>query len=143
MATRQDQKISHLVEELDRLVQRGGAWVRLERNGGGPDEGRIVANRAGYLRFGIELLKAGLAAHESPTPSRFPMQVDLKYLITEDSVIGFHEFVHDEGHQGTRPTEIAARTFGRMALGMGCIATVIGTFVFAVVGFMAVIGHFL
>jgi hypothetical protein len=53
-------KLVVFVEELDDLVPDYDAAVRLEQYGGGPDECKIIANKYGLLRLGIELLKAGL-----------------------------------------------------------------------------------
>jgi len=74
-----------LVTELDDLVPRDGACVTLRQYGGGPDESRITANQRGYLRLGIEFLKAAFA----PTNKENSLKADIGYLLTEDSDVGF------------------------------------------------------
>ena len=136
MAAVDEARIQRLVEELDGLVQRDGAWVRMEQYGGGPDEGRIVANQTGYLRLGIELLKGG-SAPLSGEGGRFVAAVDLRYLITDDSVIGFDEFIRDDSAMPSPPS--AAGGLGAMLIGCGCVTAIIATIGFAVVGVRAVI----
>ncbi len=81
-----------LVNQLDESVPREGARARLDI-GAGPDESCFVANEAGYLRFGVELLKAGLA---DPDPASKRLPVDLDYIVTEESDIQFDAFVSSE-----------------------------------------------
>ena len=84
-------RIEQAIATLDREVPRDGARVKLRQYGGGPDEGQVIANEAGYLRLGVELLKAGLA----PTlPGRDPytVEADIQYLVTDDSDINFDLF---------------------------------------------------
>lgn len=56
-----DAYIKELIENLDQSVSSEGAAVRLDQYGGGPDESQITGNRVGYLRLGIEFLKAAYA----------------------------------------------------------------------------------
>jgi hypothetical protein len=133
-----EERLHRLVEELDRLVPRDGARVRLEQYGGGPDEGRIVANQAGYLRFGTELLKAGLLPSNPQEAGLNSVAIDLKYLVTDDSIIGFDEFIRDESLSDIRQPRRFADNLVGIAMGVGCLAVVI----FAVVGVITVIGWF-
>ncbi len=127
--------IDDIVRELDRRSPRGGARVRLDQYGGGPNEGRIVANQAGFLRFGIELLKAGLVIYEPEKPQRIPVSVDLKYLITDDSVIRFDEFIRDDTTPGALVPSRTPFTRTHVLLGIGCVAV----FVLALIGLGALI----
>ena len=56
----EDQKarVQELVEEPDGLVPRTGAVVIMNVYEGGCDESRITATETGYLRLGIEMLRA-------------------------------------------------------------------------------------
>jgi hypothetical protein len=60
-----------------------------QQYGGGPDESRIVANRGGHLRLGIELMKGALAV---PAGTHGPQNtpVDIEYLISEESCCRWH-----------------------------------------------------
>lgn len=53
-----EEKIKKLISGLDESVSKEGAAVQFNAYGGGPDESYIQANKQGYLRLGIEILKA-------------------------------------------------------------------------------------
>lgn len=59
--------IERFIRELDHAVPREGAQVRLEQRDSGPEESIIAGNPPGFLRLGIELLKAGIAPEPEPT----------------------------------------------------------------------------
>ena len=88
--------IKSLVDQLDVLVPREGACVRLEQIGGGPDESRFVGSERGFMRFGIEFLKGGLAQSEGDGAGGKEVPVDLDYLLSDESDVGFQWFVRDE-----------------------------------------------
>ena len=84
-------RVREAIDVLDAEVPRTGARVRLHQYGGCPDEGQIVANETGYLRLGVEFLKAAFAP---PGQNREPagIKVDIAYLLTSDSSINFDWF---------------------------------------------------
>lgn len=88
--------IQRLVDQLDGLVPRDGACVRLEQYGGGSDESRFVANESGFLRFGIEFIKGGLAQTEGDGAGTDAVLVELDYLLSEESDVGFDWFIRNE-----------------------------------------------
>lgn len=88
------EQIKKLVADLDAAVPRAGARVHLSQYGGGPDESKMVANQRGYLRLGIELLMAAFAPPSQQTKEQ--IQVDLRYLLTDDSTVGFDWFERRE-----------------------------------------------
>src|SRR5687768_11252279 len=81
-----DAKIQQAIASLDDGIPREGARVKLDQYGGGPDESQIVANKLGFLRLGVEFLKAAYAPTEKETDS---VKVEIEYLLTSDSSIGF------------------------------------------------------
>ena len=81
-----------LIAKLDTLVPREGAHVSLAQYGGGPDESCVIANRRGYLRLGIEFLKAAFAPHEK----QHLVKADIRYLLTRDSDVSFDWFERRE-----------------------------------------------
>ena len=85
------QQIQEAIDLLDSSIPREGARVKLHQYGGGPDEGQVIANEAGFLRLGIEFLKAAFAAPDSSGEPN-AVDVDIDYLVTEDSSINFHWF---------------------------------------------------
>ena len=82
------QSVQQAIALIDREVPRAGARVLLRQYGGGPDEGQFVANESGFLRFGIEFLKSALAEPREGGA----VDVDLEYLVSSDSDIGFDDF---------------------------------------------------
>lgn len=88
-------RLQSVIAELDAAVPKGDARVMISLYGGGPDECSMVANEAGYLRLGVEMLKAAVAptglhdrAHAIP--------VELDYLFTEDSEVHINWFERRE-----------------------------------------------
>jgi len=83
-----DDSIRQIIEALDAEVPKHGAQVLLHTYGGGPDECYCVANKQGYLRLGIEMLRAGYS--ESDEDSL--IDVDIEYLRVPGSTVKFDWF---------------------------------------------------
>lgn len=68
--------------------------------GGDSDEVFMVATRNGYLRLGVEFLKAGFAPHVPPEKHLgqrpHSIEVELDYLMTEDSDLHLDYFERRE-----------------------------------------------
>ena len=96
-----DKQIQEIAEKLDAQVPRENAAVRMEQYGG-QGENRIVANRLGYLRLGIEFLKAAIAQpmeaakEDKKNDEPDEVDIDLDYMATEDSEITFEWFQRTE-----------------------------------------------
>jgi len=92
--------IKQIVDELDRTISKENARVSLQKYGGDLDEAFIVATERGYLRLGVEFLKAGFTPHLSPEKRMgkrpYEIDVELDYLITEDSDVHFDYFERTE-----------------------------------------------
>ena len=116
-----------LVSRLDALVPRDGARVSLAQYGGGPDESRVIANQRGYLRLGIEFLKAAFAPHEK----QHLVKTDIRYLLTEDSDVSFDWFERRED----LPKHTAEES-KRVSV----IGTIVGFTVLALVASCALVG---
>lgn len=77
------QELGEIVDRLDLLIPRDGATLRIP---GDPDGNTTVGTQQGYLRLGVELLKAGLHpqalgdAHDIPH-----LPVDAGYLLAPGS----------------------------------------------------------
>ena len=122
------EQIKKMVAELDAAVPRDGARVYLSQYGGGPDGSKVVGNQRGYLRLGIEFLHAAFAP---PSPkSQEHIDADLRYLLTEDSTVGFDWFERREdlttGTQAERKTSRIGRAIVILALLSGVMLAVIG-----------------
>ena len=83
MSQNHDGKVRALAAQLDELVPREGAMVRIRDD---LDEGMTIVrgNRQGYLRLGIEFLKAAFAAHMGERPDE--VRVDVYYLLGQDEI---------------------------------------------------------
>lgn len=126
-------QIKKLVDDLDAAVPRAGARVHLSQYGGGPDESKMVANQQGYLRLGIELLQAAMAP---PSPqSQEQIQLDLRYLLTDDSTIGFDWFERREDLAAATRAERKPSRLVSAILVLGLVAGLI----LAMIGFGTVL----
>lgn len=83
--------IHNIVAELDEHVSKENATIGLYQYGSGPDESNMVGSRNGYLRLGIEFLKAGTTPVDEGS-SATVIDVDLGYLLSDDSTIFFDTF---------------------------------------------------
>lgn len=137
----EDQKarVQKLVEELDTLVPHTDAVVVMDVYGGGCDESQITATENGYLRLGIELLKA-------PSALRFidgrdvQLDVNLEGLVSEQSDINFHLFhLDDTLKPDAVPVAIQAKQpWQDQVIGAGCVlSSVLLIYVFGV-GFITI-----
>jgi hypothetical protein len=124
-----------LIAKLDALVPRDGARVSLSQYGGGPDESRVVANRRGYLRLGIEFLRAAFAPHEK----QHLVKADIRYLLTDDSDVGFNWFERREDLPQATPESRRARIIGPI-IGFGFLGLVV---LCALVGLVTIVRWFL
>jgi hypothetical protein len=93
-------EIKQVVDELDKNIPKDKAKVSFQKYGGDLDEAFIVATERGYLRLGVEFLKAGLAPYvpgeRSLGKRPYAIDVEIDYLITEDSDVHFDYFERSE-----------------------------------------------
>ena len=109
MSSTDAEQIKKMVDELDVAVSREGARVQLSQYGGGPDECKMVGNQRGYLRLGIEFLRMAFAP---PSPkSNETIDVDLRYLLTDDSNVVFDWFERREDLAGGTKSELKPSKF--------------------------------
>jgi hypothetical protein len=112
-----DDGLKRFVRQLDDAVPREGAVV-LEHDAQGYDDAHflLTANRLGYLRLGIEYLKAAFAEHTSAAhPHR--VDVDLSYIAGfEDNAFERREDVKPASRNSEK-IDIRTKTiFGAIAL---------------------------
>jgi len=138
MSTVDHEQIKALVRQLDALVPKEGAAVRIESY----DrfcEGQIVANSLGFLRLGISLLKA---AHAPIVPSGVTapiVDVDFEEALLPGSTIEIECLVRREDLKAAEP-EMADR--GSRWVPIGCIGAICVIMFLAVVGAVAVLRFF-
>ena len=82
--------LNAIVNRLDQDISRDNAKITIQKYGGDLTESFVVGTTNGYLRLGVEFLKAGLAPHTSP--ERSAIDVDVEYLIDDDSDVQFDYF---------------------------------------------------
>ena len=119
-------ELQDLVDRLDRLVPEEGAHLTLPADA----EGRTMAgNRAGYLRLGIELLRAALSPvpASDEAPARVVPQVE--ELLTEGSRPPFELCELDESIGSRPPAESRLGVFGQMGTGVGVVLILILAFI--------------
>jgi hypothetical protein len=123
-------ELQDLVERLDRLVPKEGAHLTLPADA----EGRTTAgNRAGYLRLGIELLRAALSPE--PASDEAPARVvpRVEELLTEGSRPPFELCELDESIGSRPPAQSRFGAFGQMSAGVGLVLILILAFIGAAV----------
>ena len=122
LAEEREAELRELVERLDRLVPSDGAHVGMP---GGAEGSTMVGNRAGYLRFGIELLAAALEPlpandHE---PARITPQLD--GLLSEGSRTPFELCEVDESIVSRPPVSSGLGAPGQLMAGVLAVAALI------------------
>ena len=60
------EEIKRIIDELDRGLSKENAKVSIQMYGSDLEEAFIVATERGYLRLGVEFLKAGFTPYVSP-----------------------------------------------------------------------------
>ena len=123
-------ELRDLVDRLDRLVPREGAHLTLPTDA----EGRAtVGNRLGYLRLGIEMLRAALSPvpASDEAPARVVPQVE--GLLTEGSRAPFELCELDESIGSRPPAQSRLGVFGQMGAGVAVVLILILAFIGAAV----------
>lgn len=138
-ARRMDEaRVRALVAELDAAVPPQGARVRLEMYGGGPDESQAVANRAGALRYGIEILRAALKAMDEEAAGRRALAtVDTEAILDPASSV---EVQLVELRDVLGPARATGSRIGRRAGALACGTIALGALVVFGIGLATVIG---
>lgn len=129
-------EIVAIVDRLDESVPKENAKVRLHQYGADGDDGQIVATRNGYLRLGIELLKAGMAPTAAENSGM--IDVDFQYLIDVDSSVSFSTFEIVEEFS----TETNEYTWGESLFLYSVICVLIAIPILALIGLIALVRYF-
>ncbi len=136
MLANQD-KFKQLINELDESVSKDEAKVTFSQYGGDNSEAMIVGNQQGYLRLGIEFLKAAFAPSHSELAKKDPHAIDvnLDYLLTEDSDIQFDWF---QRREDIPVKEEASNGWSEKFVAWGCLGLIGLIFILASIGLKAV-----
>ena len=124
--------IQRIIAQLDAAVPKDGARVKLSQDGAGIDEPTVTATQQGILRLGIEFLRAAYAPASEQAPSL--VAIDLDYLLTDDSDLGFNWFER----VATMPTATSA---SRSSAFSSCFGITVGVVLGSIflVGFGAIL----
>jgi hypothetical protein len=126
-----DVQLREMVERLDRLVSRDGAHLTMAV------EGRTtLGSRAGYLRLGIEFLRAGLEPRPATEDAPARVEPELGYLLTPDSAAPFDLCEIDEAISSRPPARSPLGPLGELFAGLLVVAALILLFI----GAAAVVG---
>lgn len=103
MNTPNEETIQDLINKLDKMVPKEQAQVRIDQFKANSKEASFMGNKYGYFRFGIEFLKGGLSDSPGKGVDEWRVDVDLKYLLAYQPIIGFDEFIRNDSlsPQGT------------------------------------------
>src|SRR5450631_2670511 len=126
-----EEDIRRRVDELDASVNREGARFLIYCEHPEPDSCELIANRQGYLRAGIELLRAAIAPL-APGDSITPIKID--YLIGYERSLQVKRLTRQEDVYAGLPP-LKKNSWKDKAVGIGCLVLVV---FFAICGFMGV-----
>ena len=125
-------ELRELVDELDRLVPREGAKLKVPAD---VDGNTTAGTQQGYLRLGVELLRAGLSPIDG-SPSEIPrIPLDIAYLLTPDSRTPFELCEIVQRVEELRPTRklgalgqllaavVAVVAIGLLLIGAGVVVS--------------------
>lgn len=132
-----ERELQSIIASLDAAVEKDCAVVRLHQYGGGPDESQITANETGYLRLGIEFLKAAFTEKDASLDDGNSIEIDLEYMISDDSDIGFDWFERDES---LKPIIEQQDSWGSQLVGFTIFASFFGVVALAIYGALTLFG---
>ncbi|MHA3773910.1 hypothetical protein ACXR0O_20450 [Verrucomicrobiota bacterium sgz303538] len=129
MEPEQETRLRHLIDELDGTIPKEGVYVSIK----GRNEYGIVANQRGYLRLGIEFLRAAIIQQSPRQPGN--LDLDLDYLIAEDTDEYLYWFERTEDVP-KRPSESAQR---HHPVAQYLLVAFVSVILLAVIGFVTVV----
>lgn len=132
-----DEEIRGLVERLDRLVPKPGAHLMTSAE---PSSLTIVGNRLGYLRLGIELLKAALQPAHGPSDDPPRVVPTIGYLLAEGSRAPFELWELDESIASRPPVQSRLGALGQLGAGVLVVALLVLLLIAAAVAWRWVFG---
>jgi hypothetical protein len=128
----QEAEVRDLVGRLERKLPRQGAHLMVQP---GLEGGGLVGNQLGYLRLGVELLRASL--DPAPASEGTPMQVkpDLASILAEGERTLFEGWELDESIVSRAPIQSRLGAIGQLVAG----AVMVGLVLLALLGVFLVL----
>jgi hypothetical protein len=118
-------ELEELVARLDRLVPKQGAHLTIPAN---RDGYTTVGNRLGYLRFGVEMLRAALRPTPGSDDAAPRILPELEHLLTEgDTPFDLCEI--DESIASRPPVASKLGPLGQLAAGLLVVGGIILLFI--------------
>jgi hypothetical protein len=130
-----DPEVQRLIDDLDAAIPKDGARLEFSTYGH-PDGCEVIANKRGYLRAGIELLKAGVFPL---TPERLFIPADLEYLFSEKGS-RVARLTRDEDVEKWLPSAPPPASIGSKLAGVGCLLVFVLLAGCSIVGIIDVLG---
>ena len=125
-----DEEIRRRLDELDAAIIRQDAQLVIYMEDSDDQEFEIVGNRQGYLRGGIEMLRAAIAPL-GPDDSFLPNNIN--YLIQSKRSFFVKRLVRTENVESALPTPRTSTWKSKVA-GAGCLILLIFLVICAFVG---------
>jgi hypothetical protein len=119
-------ELDELVARLDRLLPKEGAHLTLPASA---DPRTIVGNRLGYLRFGVEILRAALRPTPGSEDSAPGIAPRLDYLLARDLETPFAFGEIDESITSRPPVASGLGALGQLAAAVLVVGVVIALFI--------------
>jgi hypothetical protein len=129
-----EDRIRDLVTELNDQIAAEGGCVRLMYDDS-PLESIFMGDRLGYMRLGLELLKAGRA--ESGAAVSHSIQLNIENLLASDSNIDFVQFIVSESVASRAGVELNP---GQNMLGWIVTLTFLAVIALAALGLWSLVG---
>lgn len=132
-------ELREIIEKLETGISKENARVSIHKYGEGLDEAFIVATENGYLRMGVEFLKAGITPHLPPErfqgERRNAIDVELDYLMAEDSDVHFDYFERNEDMR----VETSQESWVDRAIALSVVGIIVTVLALAIFGLVAII----
>jgi hypothetical protein len=118
-AVEADRELRDLVDQLDRLIPTEGAKLMIPSD---PDGNTTLGTERGYLRLGIEILRATLARQPADDRGVSRIPLDISSLLTQESDTPFDLCEVDDQVERWHPR---FNTAGRVAQAAGILAVLV------------------
>jgi hypothetical protein len=116
-----DDEIRRIIDELDAAVSKDNAELIIHADDLEQPTFECIGNRKGYLRAGIELLRAAVVPMGA---AYFITPVDIDYLIRNVRSLHVGRLTRQENLEAALPP-VKKRTWKNKAAGMGCITVIL------------------
>jgi hypothetical protein len=118
----QEAELRALIARIDGLVPSEGAHLTLPS---APGSRATIGNRLGYLRLGIELLRAALDPLPASGSAPARIEPELDSVLSKDSTAPFDLCEIDEAIGSRPPVEARVGLLGHLVAGVGVVSVIL------------------